>query len=459
MVQSRRPPLDVYALGVILGELVSGQRPLPGVERGARANESRRQVFQSKWHGIVTRCLDQDPRRRFTDGEALRQAVRPPLARRWALGAVTAAVLAASLSGAVTFQRLTAPKQTVRLAVLPFRSGAETANAASVLLRDTTTRLAALKSTAQTKVISINGKELALRKVDTVEKAGTTFGAIYVLHGELLRQNPEKEKQYEVLHVYLTDAQSGVNRKEWTLKYEPGQLRYAPVALAGIVTNSLDLPPMMMGATVNATAQADYSKALRFLKRGVSPDDALVLLERVVMIDPDAPLGYAGLAEAQSFKARLTGDPRWTEKAHESVRQAELRNSDLPAVHMISGWLEKTSGHYELAEEHFLRVIKLEPGNSDAWRRLGDTYDKSGRANEALRALKKSIQLEPDEFRNHRELGIFYYYHDRSAEALAEYRTLALSGSPTFLIRTASLAKPTTSKRDIRRQSPSFRLQ
>jgi tetratricopeptide (TPR) repeat protein len=107
------------------------------------------------------------------------------------------------------------------------------------------------------------------------------------------------------------------------------------------------------------------------------------------------------------------------------VRQAELRNPDLPEVHMISGWLERTSGHYETAARHFLRTIEMQPGNAAAWRRLGQTYAAAGQAGEALDALKKAIQAEPGGYRNHRELGVFYYRHNQFAEAATEYQAMA----------------------------------
>jgi tetratricopeptide (TPR) repeat protein len=398
---------DVYAMGVILRELVSGLNT--GVPR--------------KWSGVIARCLDENPSRRFSDGGALLHALRPSSGRRRAIG-TAAVVLAASISGAITYERATAPKQTVRLALLPFISRTGAAESAAKLSHDSSEQLAEVRGNARTRVVFVRGKVPAAPNRDAAEQA-RALSATHVLHGTLDRVNPGTDEESEVLHVYLTDAQTGANKMEWKARYTPASLRFAPVALAGMVTNSLGVPPIGRSAGLNPAAGADYAAGLRMVQADGQPEEAIRLLKRVVAADPDCPLAYAGLAEAQAFQARIRHDAAAQESARESVRQAELRNPDLPEVHMISGWLERASGHYELAERHFLRTIEIQAANADAWRRLGQTYGAAGQAGEALDALKRAVQLEPDGFRNHRELGNFYYRRNRFAEAAAEYGAMA----------------------------------
>lgn len=398
---------DVYAMGVILRELVAGLNT--GVPR--------------KWSGIITRCLDENPTRRFLDGGALLQALRPSFRRRWAIG-VAVVLLAASISGAITYERATAPKQTVRLALLPFTSITDAVESAAKLSHDASEQLAEVRGNARTRVVFVRGKVPAAPNGDAAEQA-RALSVTHVLHGTLDRVNPGTDEESEVLHVYLTDAQTGANKMEWKADYTPASLRYAPVALAGMVTNALGVPPIGRSAGLNPAAGPDYAAGLRMVQADGQPEEAVRLLKRVVGADPDSPLAYAGLAEAQAFQARIRHDAAAQESARESVRQAELRNPDLPEVHMISGWLERTSGHYELAERHFLRTTELQPGKADAWRRLGQTYNAAGQAGESLDALKKAVQLEPGGFRNHRELGIFYYRHNQFAEAAREYDAMA----------------------------------
>jgi len=61
------------------------------------------------WDSIVQKCLDSDPAKRFRDAGEVAAALEPSRALRWWLAAAAAVVLAV-ISGLITFQRATAPR-------------------------------------------------------------------------------------------------------------------------------------------------------------------------------------------------------------------------------------------------------------------------------------------------------------------------------------------------------------
>jgi tetratricopeptide (TPR) repeat protein len=405
---------DVYALGVILYELAAGHRPYaPEIPWQDRLNHKPPAV-QLGWDSIVQRCLDPDPARRFRDASEVAGALEPARSRRWWLGAVAAVVLAA-VSGLVTYQRATAPKESIRLAVLPLESGPGSAELAERVLREAAGELARLKGGTRARLSIIPRSEVIGRHVDTVEKARSALGATHVVRGTLGWENGKV-----VVHAFLTDVRTQANSGDWKAEYAPGEVRYAAIAMAGMVTESLRLPAPAM-STVNAAAKQDYLAGLAYTRRNSTIDSALQRLDRAVAADPDSPLTWAGLAEAQYFKYFVTKDQAWLDRAAESLRQAQNRNPDLPTVHRVAGVLRYSAGLYQRAQEEYQRAIELEPNNGETYRRLGYVYDRNNRLDQSLEAYRKATQLDGNSVRACQSLGSFYTERDKNSEAARQF--------------------------------------
>lgn len=403
---------DIYALGVLLYQLVSGRLPY-GQEEPWEVRLTRKPPdVNPKWDPILQRCLDPDPVRRFIDADQIAAAMDPPRTRRRVMAAA-AAVALAIVSGVVTYERATAPQESVRLAVLPFESDHDTAGIADGLFRVTAARLDQLRGGDRAKLTVVSASKIMDEHVDSPTKARTLFGATHVLHARI-----EKQDDQVLLHASLTDARSGVSSREWTANYAPGQERFAPLALAGIVTGTLHLRPLTANITVNAAARQDYAKGLTYVRRDSGVDTALAFMERAVAADSDSPLPRAGLAEAAWFKYFLTKDRQWLDRATESARQAELRDPDSAPMHRIAGILKANAGQYEMAEAEYRRAIELEPTNGDAYRRLGMALEQNNQPEEALAAYRRALEAEPAYYRTNQQLGSFYFNRANYTEAV-----------------------------------------
>ena len=408
---------DLYAMGVILYELASGHKPPepPDAESTPAKDAIRKPPpVDPRWDSILGRCLDPDPSRRLT-ADDLAQALAPPVSRRWWLTAAIASVLALG-TGAAVYVGASLPKESWRLAMLPVESSPETRSQADRLSRETAAQLSNLKGekVARLAVIPLGG--IQGQHIDTPEEAGAALGATHVLHATLENKNGKL-----LLRAVLTDVRSRVNGKQWVFEYAPDELRYAPVALTGVVTSQLGLPPLVAWPTVNSAAAQDYWQGIWYMRRNSTIDSALPLLERAVAEDPGSPLTYAALAEARQWKWFVTNDESWLNRADESERQAQQRNPDLAKVHRVAGLLALREHYYDLAAAECLRAIALDPKDGEAHRVLGQAYEKTNRLDEALSEDNKAVTLEPQDYRNHLQLGKYYYDRPDYEQALPHF--------------------------------------
>ncbi len=412
---------DIYALGVILWEIHSGRSPN---ELGVTSSTLRSGEMTSwkpphgrgRWNRVIARCLHPDPNCRFTNATEVLQALGPSQARKRLLPAGIAILLAAG-SAIITYERLAFPVETVRLAVVPFSAAPDVASVSGTLLRDTANRLAGLKGTPHTRFKVISLDDLIRNHVKTPDEARVLASATHALTVTFERQG-----ETVVVNGFLMDVRSGAELRKWTARYKPAEIRFAPAALAGLVTEALHLPPPSTSVLINARARPDYQKGLSCLRSDKSIDAALAFMSNAVAADPSSALAYAGLAEAQWAEYHVNNDRKWFIPAAESARLAEYRNPDLAEVHRIVGLIDATNGLFEAAKVEYGRAIELDPNNSDGYRRLGMAYRLTNRPNDAVAAFQKAVQVQPGDFRPHLDLGTLYFYRPDYGQAIKHYR-------------------------------------
>jgi serine/threonine-protein kinase len=162
-----------------------------------------------------------------------------------------------------------------------------------------------------------------------------------------------------------------------------------------------------------------YVEGLGYLGRYDQPDNiskAIASFQQALVLDSHYARAYVGLAEALLHQYDLLKDTQLIDAALEECSRALALNDQLAAAHVAMGMIRAAKGENERAESEFKAALKLDPLDADAYRELATVYGAMGRADRAEATYKQAIELRHDWW-SVKELGVFYFNHNRFSDA------------------------------------------
>ena len=416
---------DIYALGVVMYEMVTAKWPFVGDSAISTAVKRLKEPAPSPrtsvpdldrwWEVAILRCLERDPANRFAKasdvvravgGESVRAGRRQ---RRATLAAVAALLLVAAGLGYYFARRAGAGERPVKarrsVAVLGFKNLAgrpEEAWLSAAFSEMLTTELAAGE-----KLRTISGENVARAKLelalndaeslagDTLARIRKNLGTDFVVLGSYVSLGKETGGQIR-LDVRVQDAASGET--------------LASLAQTGTESNFLDLVSQTgsklrerLGVGELSAAQAGGARAslpsssegARLYAEGLARlrvFDALGardLLEKAVAADPQYPMDHAALAASWSTLG-------YDGKAREQARKAfdlsgNLWREDRLAV---EGRYRETVREWDKAVEIYRTLWGFFPDNLEYGLRLAAVELAAGSRKDSL-ATAESLRKLP----------------------------------------------------------------
>ena len=424
---------DLWALGVVLYEMLTGVRPFAGEEAVSVAHAivhaepvpapSLRTDISAEVEGVVRTLLSKDPARRYSSAEDVATAlaviqvgrpVRPDVSARasvtrwphraWARAAVAALLIASALgAGAWLVSRNASSLSVPRtVAVLPFddlTAGKDVSHIAvgmSDAIRTELSRLQGLIVPSPASMPAHRGKAVASAEI------AAALDASAIVTGTVERQHERMQ-----VDLRLIDARS--NKRLWGERYD-------------------------RAASELAAVQRDAARAIVAALRLRTTDAEAARLDRPLTTSARAYERYlrGREVELRSASRELTGNT-----PTESIRTAvslytQARDADPSfavargrlaiALMNAAGTYDTTQARREQARLEAESALRLEPKLSEAHHALASYWGANGRdIGKAIAELEAALDDSPNNAGLHVSLATAFLFLGRWDEAIAAY--------------------------------------
>ena len=457
---------DLYALGVMLFEMVAGQRPFPGHDALALATAMLsgeaprlRNVAPDTPPGLealVMQLLARSPHQRPASARHVLDQLRAPATTKtfsgfgtrrrpgWltlTIGSVLLVMVAALVGwlrpkeSADPIQQDTPPV----VAVLPLSnlSGDPTRDFVAAGVADSLiTSLAALPGITVLSRAAVADARARLSDTSALVKA---LGATVIVEGSVQQAGDRLQVSLSLVRpdrsIAWGDSFEGAFAQVFDLQSRLAQavsaaLRVHVAGLAG--GQPADQP------TRNASALEAYWRGRTYLERRDVKGNlelAVKAFEQAAEADPRFGVAYAALGEACWMQYVDSRDPVWVQRAIDAGTTALRLDANRPSVRYAVAITLDGTGRLGEAVDELQQALALQPNYDDARRLLGQVLARQGRIDDAVAEFRKAIAARPGFSGNYSALAIALYSASRyqeAAEAFEQVIELQPDNAPAY---------------------------
>lgn len=465
--QARGEPVDhradIYALGVVFYELLTGMRPFEApyehallyqiLNEQAPRPSARSAGVSASADAIILKCLEKNADQRYQSLNELRSDIAALLAgdpintitkariglipQKWVIVAaslllvavvVTIAGPASVWNNIESILGLSGVPDQKHLAVLPFLNiGSDPQQQALCdgLTETMTSKLTQLEQFHGSLWV-VPATEVRRGSTSSAEEARKAFGVNLVLDGSLQAIGDVFRLTLNLVDAnslrQLNSATIDTRRESLTSLHDGSVISVLEMLHMELHPGTKDV--LQSGGTSVPAAYEYYLRGRGSLLRYETEEniDAAVLAFRMaIREDSTYALAHAALGEALWRKYEFGKDVRWAQEAISECERAAALDGELAPVNVTLGIVYAGTGKPEAAIPLFERALKKDPSSAEAYRGLAKSYEALGDLSAAEQTYRRAAELRPDYWGSHNDLGVFYSRNNRYNDAITSF--------------------------------------